>query len=66
MVLVATDNHLPSMAVNREIVQEGDFTGHLVEVSGPRVQAVSHSHLGRVHMGKVHLDNQAGGKATKE
>ena len=61
VVLVATDNHLPSMAITREMVQDEDFTGHLVEVSDLKVKAVSHRHLGRVH-----LANQAGVIATKE
>ena len=48
------------------MVQEEDFTGHLVEVSGPKVQDVSHSHLEKVHIRRVHLGSQEGETATKE
>ena len=61
MVLAAIGNHPPSMAVTRELVQKEDFLGHLVGVSDLKVKAVSHHHLGRVH-----LANQAGGIATTE
>ena len=54
------------MVVNSEMVPEEDFTGHPVEVLGPRVQLVSPSHLEKIHIRKVHLGNQVEEAAIKE
>ena len=59
MPSVAIGSLLPGRVVNSEMAPgEGeDFTGHLVVVSGPGAQVGNLSHLQKINIRKVHLDN---------